>query len=145
MKKIILLLIAIILFAACNDTKEQEEILQAKIIETHDVLMQKGETIMANKESINKILANVAGTNNAYEGLDTEAFYKQANTLNTDLTKADEAMMAWMNNFNPDFAGKNHTQIMEYLNKQKAEIDKVETITEKALKNSDIFIKQYKK
>lgn len=143
MKKIILALLAILSFTACNNTKEAEEILQAKIIETHDELMQKGETIMANKQSITKLLASTQYAN--HTNLDNEAFYKKANDLNTDLSKADEAMMAWMNNFSPDFAGKNHTQIMEYLNKQKTEIEKVESQTNKALKNSDEFLSQYKK
>lgn len=145
MKKIILFLMVLISFTACNNTKEEEEILQANIIETHDVLMLKGETIMANKESLNQILENTANANSANESLDNEAFFKQVNTLNNNLTKADDAMMTWMNNFNPDFAGKNHTQIMEYLNKQKIEIEKVESLTEKALNNSNMFIKKYKK
>lgn len=142
MKKILIALIVILSFTACND-KEDEEILQATIIETHDDLMKKGETIMANKESINKLTASTQSLSNA--NLDNEGFYKKANSLNLDLTKADEAMMTWMNNFNPDFAGKNHTQIMEYLNKQKTEIEKVETQTNTALKNSDEFIIKYKK
>lgn len=142
MKKILLAIFVIFSFTACNN-KESEEILQAQIIETHDALMLKGETIMANKESITKLLASAQTTNNAT--LDTEGFYKKANTLNADLTKADEAMMIWMKNFNPDFGTKNHTQIMEYLNKQKVEIEKVETQTNLALKNSNDFIAQYKK
>lgn len=142
MKKVLLALMVILSFTACND-KEDEEILQAKIIETHDALMQKGETIMANKETLNKLSKSTQYTANA--NLDTEGFYKKVNTLNADLTKADEAMMTWMNNFNPDFGTKNHIQIMEYLNKQKVDIEKVETQTNLALKNSDDFIAQYKK
>ena len=142
MKKILLALFIILSFTACND-KESEEILQAQIIETHDALMLKGETIMANKESITKILASVQTTNNV--NLDSEGFYKKANDLNASLTKADEAMMTWMNNFNPDFGTKNHTQIMEYLNRQKADIEKVETQINGAIKTSDDFIAQYKK
>ncbi|TAH05120.1 MAG: hypothetical protein EAZ15_00050 [Sphingobacteriales bacterium] len=142
MKKILLSLLVIFFFSACNN-KESEEILQANIIEIHDALMLKGETIMANKESITKLLASAQSSSNI--SLDTEAFYKQANTLNTNLTKADEAMMTWMNNFNPDFGTKTHDQIMDYLNKQKVAIEKVETQTNLALKNSDDFIAQYKK
>lgn len=142
MKKILIALLIILSFSACND-KEAEEILQANIIETHDALMLKGETIMANKESINKLIANSQNASNA--NLDTEAFHKKANALNADLTKADEAMMTWMKNFNPDFASKNHNQIIEYLNKQKLEIEKVEILTNNILKASDDFIAQNKK
>ncbi len=142
MKKVLLALFVIFSFSTCND-QESEEILQAQIIETHDALMLKGEIIMANKESITKILASVQTTNNV--NLDSEGFYKKANDLNASLTKADEAMMTWMNNFNPDFGTKNHTQIMDYLNKQKVAIEKVEIQTNLALKNSDDFITQFKK
>lgn len=142
MKKILLAIFLIFSFAACNDN-ESEEILQAQIIEIHDELMLKGETIMATKESLTKLTASAQTTNNI--SLDTEAFYKKTNALNYSLTKADEAMMKWMSNYNPDFGTKNHNQIMEYLNKQKNDLIKVQTQTNLALKNSADFIAQYKK
>lgn len=142
MKKTLLAFCLIFSFTACNK-RESEEILQDQIIETHDALMQKGETIMANKESITKLLASAQTTNNA--NLDTEEFYNKANALNVDLTKADEAMMTWMKNFNPDFGTKTHDQIMEYLHMQKADIRKVETQINEAIKNSNDFVNKYKK
>ena len=143
-KKVLLLSLVVLTFFACNN-KEDEEILQANIIEMHDELMLKGETIMQNKESLNKLLASTANADSASASLDTENFHQRVNLLNKDLTMADEAMMNWMNNFNPNFDGKTHEQIMAYLNKQQAEILKVELKTNKALKMSSAFLQKYSK
>ena len=141
-KKIFLALLLIISFAACNN-KEAEEILMANIMEVHDDLMKKGDNIMQNKESLNKLLASTANADSASASLDTENFHQRVNLLNKDLTMADEAMMNWMNNFNPNFDGKTHEQIIAYLNKQQAEILKVELKTEKALKTSNAFLEKH--
>ena len=143
-KKVLFLSLVVLSFFACNN-KEAEEILQAHIFEKHDDLMKKGEIIMQNKESLNKLLASTANADSASASLDTENFHQRVNLLNNDLTMADEAMMNWMNDFNPNFDGKTHEQIMAYLNKQQAEILKVELKTNKALKMSSTFLKKYSK
>lgn len=143
-KKVLFLSLVVLFFFACNN-KEAEEILQAHIFEKHDDLMKKGEIIMQNKESLNKLLASTANADSASASLDTENFHQRVNLLNNDLTMADEAMMNWMNDFNPNFDGKTHEQIMAYLNKQQAEILKVELKTNKALKMSSTFLKKYSK
>ena len=143
-KKVLFLSLVVLSFFACNN-KEAEEILQAHIFEKHDDLMKKGEIIMQNKESLNKLLASTANADSASASLDTENFHQRVNLLNNDLTMADEAMMNWMNDFNPNFDGKTHEQIMAYLNKQQAEILKVELKTDKALKISNVFLQKYSK
>ena len=143
-KKVLFLSLVVLSFFACNN-KEAEEILQAHIFEKHDDLMKKGGIIMQNKESLNKLLASTANADSASASLDTENFHQRVNLLNNDLTMADEAMMNWMNDFNPNFDGKTHEQIMAYLNKQQAEILKVELKTDKALKISNVFLQKYSK
>jgi uncharacterized lipoprotein NlpE involved in copper resistance len=144
LKKIFFAALVLFCFFGCNN-KESEEILQAHIIEKHDDLMKKGDNIMLNKERLNKLLSKSEYADSASASLDTESFHKKVNDLNDNLTKADEAMMDWMNNFNPDFNGKSHEQIMAYLNKQQEAILKVEKQTDLSLEKSNSFLKQYSK
>lgn len=128
----------------CND-REAEEILMAHIMEVHDDLMKKGDNIMQNKESLNKLLASSANADSVSASLDTEKFHQKVNALNQELTQADEAMMNWMKGFDPGTEGKTHEQIMASLNKQQESLLKVEVQTNKALEKSNAFLKQYAK
>ena len=143
-KKLFFICLILFTFYGCND-REAEEILQAHIFEKHDDLMKKGEIIMQNKESLNKLLASSANADSASASLDTEKFHQKVNALNQELTQADEAMMNWMKNFDPGTEGKTHEQIMASLNKQQESLLKVEVQTDKALEKSNAFLKQYAK
>lgn len=52
------------------------------------------------------------------------------------LEEADEAMMQWMRDFEPQDSVEDHNQVMDYYTKQKAEIEKVKTMMLDAMKNA---------
>lgn len=141
-KKLFFASLILFTFYGCND-REAEEILQAHILEKHEDLMKKGEKIMQNKQSLNKLLASTANADSASASLDTEKFHQNVNVINQELTKADESMMDWMKGFDPGTEGKTHEQIMASLNKQQESLLKIEVQTDEALEKSDAFLNKY--
>ncbi len=112
-KKLFIPLLACVALFGCNDGKKQEQTLLNDVIKTHDKLMVDDGAIMKNKMLLKAIPAT--------DAKDSVAFYTKS------LDDADNAMMNWMNKFNPDFTGKTHEQIIDYLTTQKAEILKIDS------------------
>ena len=129
-KKIFIPLLACVALFGCNDDKKQEQTLLNDVIKTHDKLMVDDGAIMKNKMLLKTIPAT--------DAKDSVAFYTKS------LDDADNAMMNWMNKFNPDFTGKTHEQIIDYLTTQKAEILKIDSQINITLAKSNSYISKNK-
>jgi len=64
----------------------------------------------------------------------------EATSLSKELNTADSAMEDWMHKFNPDYTGKSHDQIMEYLQSQQTELLKVDSMISAAVKQSNQYL-----
>jgi len=135
-KKIFLIAIAAFMLAGCNNNKDQEKALLNEVIKYHDKLMDDDGIIVNSRKQL-KIFA--ATTPPPSPGVkDSLVMYgKQLDT-------ADDAMMAWMNKFNPDFTGKTHDEIMAYLTTQKVQITKIDSQLSSAISASDKYILKLK-
>jgi len=129
-KKLFIPLLACVALFGCNDDKKQEQTLLNDVIKTHDKLMVDDGAIMKNKMLLKTIPAT--------DAKDSVAFYTKS------LDDADNAMMNWMNKFNPDFTGKTHEQIIDYLTTQKAEILKIDSQINITLAKSNSYISKNK-
>ena len=129
-KKLFIPLLACAALFGCNDDKKQEQTLLNDVIKTHDKLMVDDGAIMKNKMLLKAIPVTTAK--------DSVAFYTKS------LDDADNAMMNWMNKFNPDFTGKTHEQIIDYLTTQKAEILKIDSQINITLAESNSYISKNK-
>ena len=129
-KKLFIPLLACVALFGCNDDKKQEQTLLNDVIKTHDKLMVDDGAIMKNKMLLKAIPAT--------DAKDSVVFYTKS------LDDADNAMMNWMNKFNPDFTGKTHEQIISYLTIQKAEILKIDSQINVTLANSNNYISKNK-
>jgi len=129
-KKLFIPLLACVALFGCNDDKKQEQALLNDVIKTHDKLMVDDGAIMKNKMLLKAIPAT--------DAKDSVVFYTKS------LDDADNAMMNWMNKFNPDFTGKTHEQIISYLTIQKAEILKIDSQINVTLANSNNYISKNK-
>ncbi len=129
-KKLFIPLLACAALFGCNDDKKQEQTLLNDVIKTHDKLMVDDGAIMKNKMLLKAIPAT--------DAKDSVAFYTKS------LDDADNAMMNWMNKFNPDFTGKTHEQIIDYLTTQKAEILKIDSQINITLAESNSYISKNK-
>ena len=129
-KKLFIPLLACVALFGCNDDKKQEQALLNDVIKTHDKLMVDDGAIMKNKMLLKAITTT--------DAKDSVVFYTKS------LDDADNAMMGWMNKFSPDFAGKTHEQIIDYLTTQKAEILKIDSQINVTLAKSNSYLSKNK-
>ncbi len=144
MKKYIFGALFIIIFSACNHDKQDQKQLQDSVMKVHDDLMMKMDAIMTNKMSLAKVQSHLDSLKKADPSLDTIVIKNKIESLKNNLTTADDGMMVWMNNFNPDYTGKSHEEIIIYLQEQKMKIDSVATKISSSLKESTSFISKFK-
>jgi hypothetical protein len=133
MKKILLLISALVFVWACgNDLKKEESNLADAINALHDSTMQQMETLMTMQEQIKTAMK-------------TDSSQKTtADSLVYSLGAADNAMMDWMKDFDPAYisAGHTHEEVMKYLKAQQESILKVKEQTDLSINNTKLFLKK---
>jgi hypothetical protein len=134
LKKIILIAVTGLILVGCSDNKAQEKALLDEVIKVHDKVMVDDGLVMKNKMQ----LKGIAASNTTPGVKDSVALYSKL------LDDADDSMMTWMNKFNPDFTGKSHSDVMDYLNKQKAQIGKINSQLDSAIAVSNNYITKNK-
>lgn len=140
----LILLSVTLAFTACNNNKKEQERLQQTVIMAHDSVMADMNTLMEKKMQLNFILAHLDSLKTINVSLDTAKVRTDLTQVKTELAAADDEMMAWMHNFNPDYTGKSHDEIISYLNDQKEKISSVEKSFKKVIVKSDSVITKYK-
>ncbi|TKB97706.1 hypothetical protein [Pedobacter cryophilus] len=135
-----------LLFAlsGCQNQKAEQQKLQKEVIDQHDVLMGRMDLLQENKSALSLIENKLDSLKKVKPDLDTVQLKTEMIDLKIKLTNADEAMMKWMNNFNTDYTGKNHDEVMSYLKDQKIKIDSVKTLFDQSLSKSGAIIQKYK-
>jgi len=134
LKKILLIATAALIITGCSDNKAQEKTLLNEVIKIHDKVMVDDGVVMQNKTKLKALT-----TNNPTPGVkDSVEMYSKL------LNNADDTMMTWMNKFNPDFTGKSHDEVMDYLTKQKAQIIKINAQLDTAISASNVYISKNK-
>ena len=135
-----------LLFAlsGCQNQKAEQQKLQKEVIEQHDVLMVRMDLLQDNKSALSLIENNLDNIKKVQPNLDTVQLKAEITDLKIQLTVSDESMMKWMNNFNSDYTGKNHEEVMKYLENQKIKIDTVKTLFDQSLSKSGAIIQKYK-
>jgi len=133
-KKILLISTLALIISSCSDDKAKEKALLNEVIKIHDKVMVDDGIVMQNKTKLKALT-----TNNPAPGIkDSVELYSKL------LDNADDSMMTWMNKFNPDFTGKSHGEVMDYLTKQKAQIIKINTKLDSAIAASNTYISKNK-
>lgn len=130
-------------FTSCNNDKVEQKKAQDEVMKGHDELMGQMDKIMNNKSILNKMEQRLDSLKMKNSNLDTTKLRTDIEALKADLTSSDDAMMTWMNHFNPDYTGKKHQEVMDYLKDQKIKIDSVKTLFDQSLSKSDSLISKY--
>jgi hypothetical protein len=131
MKKLLLILLASLVFTACSDNKKQEKELLNNILKVHDKVMGKDEALMKNKMTLDSLLKLPVK--------DTDEKSKMK-AIESKLTTAEEAMETWMQKFDPDVTNRPHDQIVKYYNEQKKAIMSVDSLMDTAVKESTQYL-----
>ncbi|RYZ97667.1 MAG: hypothetical protein EOP47_21115 [Sphingobacteriaceae bacterium] len=134
MKKLLIITLLSGLLYSCADTKQQEKQLYQEVIALHDSVMAENGVLMKNKMKLDTILS---------EALPLPA-KDSALQASKSLSTADEAMNTWMHQFEPDYTGKPHAEVMKYLQQQKTQITKVDSLSKAAISLSNAFLSNHK-
>jgi hypothetical protein len=116
MKTLVSALALMVVLVACESGKKQaeEKPLMDQVMEVHDAVMPKMGALMKTKK---QLLAKANSTADS-------ALSIELKTLAQEIELANESMMDWMRNFDPDFEGTEE-EIKDYLMKKKKGIEKV--------------------
>lgn len=121
------------ILSACTDTKKQEKDALNEVIKVHDDAMANSEKAMKSKMLLDSLTKTAT--------IDTI----KASAVIKDLSTADKAMEDWMHQFNADYTGKAHEEIMQYLADQKKKVSQVNNQLTTAVSQSNKFLATNKK
>lgn len=133
-KILVALLFVMSALSGCKDEKAEEKAGMDAVIKIHDKAMGNSEMAVKNKMQIDSLAKFNSDLNSITE----------MKGISTQLANADAAMEDWMHKFNPDFTGKSHTDIMVYLDAQKAEVQKVDSMLIVANKAAEKYLPKAK-
>lgn len=109
---------------------EEENALYQDLMSTHDEIMPEMSDIMLLNK---KIKAIVEDTQEPQE-------LEKLNQLSKDLEDANEGMMVWMREFNPNLDELPEQEIVAYLKEEQKKIEKVKTNMESAIENAQLYV-----
>lgn len=135
----------VLAFTACTDTKKEEKKLEAEVMAIHEKVMGDGETAMQNKMIMDTLILKKDSVKKAFPAIDTSVENKTMRNLSSQILKADDAMSDWMHKYNPDFSGKSHEEIMDYLAQQKKTVGQINTRYNSVIQSSNQYLLKFKK
>lgn len=133
-----------VIFAACKDPKKEEKALESQVMNLHEKVMTDGETAMQNKMKLDTLILKKDSIKTVFPNLDTSAENKNMRNLSSQISKADDNMSDWMHNYNPDFTGKSHQQIMDYLDQQKKQVTQINMQYKNVIRASNQYLLKFK-
>ena len=108
--------------------------LYSEVIDIHDTLMPKIENIMIYKGKAKKKMAELDSLNKGDLKKDLVGQKMQLGLLLKSLTHADDAMMNWMHQFDPNMKNLSEDEKVKYLEEEKIKISKVKITMDSTLK-----------
>lgn len=145
MKNRLIITVLLLTFIACKDTKKEEKTLEGQVMDLHEKVMGSNETAMQNKMKMDTLIFKKDSVKKVYPALDTSAENKIMRNLSLQIVKTDDKMSDWMNNYNPDFSGKTHEEIIKYLDQQKKTVEQINTQYNTVIHTSNQYLLKYKK
>lgn len=139
-----ILILSVFVFASCENAKTKENKLQAEVLAEHDVIMAKMDELTEMQSRLDSLKINLGNIKVSKPETDTLALKNTIDSLKTQLSLADDAMMNWMRDFNPDYEGKSHEEIIQYLNEEKTKINAVGVLFEESLSKSSAILSENK-
>ena len=134
--KLLILLLIISVFTACNDDKKVEEKAFKEVMEIHDEVMPEMGTLRGLAKSLRAKIDSL-------ESDSTEMILKkkgEMKKLAESLDAANESMMDWMRQFEQLEEGTPHGEVMNYLKEQKEAVGKVRDQMLTAKKQGEYYL-----
>ena len=128
MKKILIPIILLTSLSACDKKPDNQKIMIDEVMAIHDEVMPKMDEIMSLKSSLDSVSKVSSDSVKARE-------------LSSALEVADNKMMDWMEEYNPDLLkGKSADEITKYYADEKAKISGVKDLTNKSIEDAKAFL-----
>lgn len=124
------LVLTVFLMFSCDSKEKQIEQLKSEAIEIHDEVMPKLDNIMKLKKSL-KTQAESA----------SEEEKAEIQELIISLEEANESMMNWMRNYDPQMKDMSEDEKVEAMKNQKASIQKTKEIMISSISDAEAYLK----
>lgn len=145
MKNKMLIASMLLVLTACSDPKKEEKTLESQVMDMHEKVMADGEKAMQNKMQLDTLMMKKDSLKKADPSLDTAIVMQNGRDLSRQITKADDNMSDWMHNYNPDFSGKPHQEVMHYLEGQKNKVGQINAQYNSVIKASNEYLSKFHK
>ena len=134
MKKILVVIIAGFILTGCADKKLQKKVILDSVLAVHDKVMGAEGLLMKNKMQLDTLIkqGKLPAKDSAY-------------MQRTKLTVADSAMDNWMHDFDYEQKGKSDEATITYMNAQKKQIMKIDSLLNAAVNESSKYLIKTKK
>lgn len=114
--KIVYLIAICALIGSCSPKSNELDVLKSEVMKAHDEVMPRMGELMKTQ----KALKLKADSVSVFDSLASVSYLKLA----SDIDAANESMMNWMRNFEPNFTGT-EAEVLQYYTDQKKAIDQV--------------------
>jgi hypothetical protein len=135
MKKLLTATTLVLALAACTDTKKEEKELLQQVIDVHEKVMEHDDKAINVRMKLDTLIAKA-------DSLKLDKI--QGDKLREAVIKADADMSHWMKDFNADLSGKQHDDVMAYLNGQLREVKRIDSLLVLATSAAQGFVKKTK-
>lgn len=132
----IFIIVLLMLTSCADENKKLVNDLHQKVMDVHDEVMPKMGALMKYKKDL-KTKVEELTTTGLEENKDKIVELTEAIEA---LDNSHEDMMSWMREFDNDFEGKVHEDVMEYLNDQMNKIEGVGKATNEAIKRAEALM-----
>ena len=126
------LILSVAMVACGSSEKDQEKKIAEEVTAMHDVVMPKMDEIMTAQRDIKAALEK------------DSTLKTTADSLNSQLSAADDAMMEWMQKYNPNYynEGHTHSEILSYYEAERKKIEEVQKQIESGIAATKQFLKK---
>ncbi|UKJ05961.1 hypothetical protein [Solitalea lacus] len=141
-----------IITTACNykGTKEQEKEmdLYTECLKVHDEMMPQQEELISLRYRLSTLLSQLDSLKRSNKDFDTAMLRRRIIKVSSKLDSAEIHTTNWMNGFTTNldekFEGKDHQQVMGYLNKAKVDIMNIKQERNQSILNTKQLLDEYK-
>jgi hypothetical protein len=131
------------MITGCKSEPDYKAVRQ-EVMDLHDKVMGDGEKAVKNKMVLDTLArVKLKELKMGKPDLDTTEEKRNISLLITKLTKADDNMMDWMHNFQPDIEGKSNAEAVKYFQVEMGKIKKLDGEYKQALDESDAYLKKF--
>lgn len=135
----------LLVLAACRNPKNDEKVIQDIVMAEHETVMTNDEFLTQKKMKLDTLIMKRDSLKKENPALDTFTENKKIHDLSNKIVKTQDVMSDWMHNYNPDFKGKSHDEIMKYLFQQKKQIQQINAQYNSVIHESNQYLLKYKK